>query len=185
MDQNTHSKPKSKITIREIVIFAMLGALMFLSKLLMDGLPNIHMIGVLVVAITIVYRAKALIPIYVFVFITGLVNGFNVWWIPYLYIWDFLWLFTMLVPRSLPDKAKPFVYAGVCALHGLLYGTLYSPFQAIVFGYSFKTTLAWIAAGLPWDGIQAAGNLVLGCLIIPIVKAIELAERTANRGREK
>ncbi len=161
---------KSIIKLREIALFAMIGALMYLSKILLEFLPNIHLLGVFIVALTVVYRVKALIPIYVFVLITGYFNGFSVWWIPYLYIWAVLWGMTMLLPKNMPKKVRPFVYCAVSALHGLAYGTLYAPFQAVMFGLTFKQTLAWIAVGfVPWDLIHAAGNAATGVLIVPLI----------------
>ena len=70
-----------KLKTLELVIFAMLGAVMYVSKVLMEFLPNIHLLGTFVVAFTVVYRKKALYPIYVFVMLMGLFNGFNTWWI--------------------------------------------------------------------------------------------------------
>ena len=66
-----------KLQIREIVIFGMLGALMYISKVLLEFLPNVHLIGVFIVASTVVYRRKALYPLYIFVFLTGLLSGFS------------------------------------------------------------------------------------------------------------
>ena len=66
-----------KLTIREMAVFAMLGALMYISKLLMEFLPNVHLIGVFTISFTLVYRQKALYPIYIFVLLTGTFNGFN------------------------------------------------------------------------------------------------------------
>ena len=37
----------------------MLGAVLYASKVAMEFLPNVHLIGVLIVAITVVYRKKA------------------------------------------------------------------------------------------------------------------------------
>ncbi|MBR2453730.1 MAG: hypothetical protein IKB35_01875, partial [Clostridia bacterium] len=71
--------------IREIAVFAMLGSLMFCSKLIMEALPNIHLLGMLTMTYTLVFRKKALIPIYVYVMLNGLYSGFNMWWVPYLY----------------------------------------------------------------------------------------------------
>ena len=51
-----------------MVIFAMLGTLMFCSKIILEVLPNIHLLGMLTMVYTIVYRRKALIPIYIYVF---------------------------------------------------------------------------------------------------------------------
>lgn len=166
-----------KINIKETVIFAMLGALMYMSKMLMEFLPNIHLIGVFIVAITVVYRKKALYPIYIFVLITGLLGGFSAWWIPYLYIWTVLWGFTMLLPKKLPLKAAPVIYMSVCSLHGFLYGILYAPAQALMFGLDFKGTLAWIAAGFPFDITHGISNFLCGILIVPLIHAIRLAEK--------
>ena len=151
-----------------MTVFAMLGTVMFCSKLLMDALPNIHLIGVLTMAYTLAFGKKALFPIYVNVMLVGLYGGFNLWWLPYLYIWTVLWGATMLLPKKMPKKIAIIVYPLVCALHGLLYGTLYAPAQALMFGLNFKQTIAWIIAGLPWDAIHAAGNLALGFLVLPL-----------------
>ena len=114
-----------KLKIKEIVLFGMLGGLIFALKLAMEPFPNIHLVGVLIVAITVVYRAKALYPLYLFIFIFGLYYGFSVWWLPYLYIWTVLWGAVMLLPKNMPPKIAPVVYIAVCGLHGFLYGVLY------------------------------------------------------------
>ena len=118
----------------ELAVFPMLGAIMFCSKLLMEALPNIHIVGMLVMLYTVVFRAKALIPIYIYVFLTGLYAGFDVWWIPYLYIWTALWAITMCLPKNMPRAAAIVVYSVICGLHGFLYGTLYAPAHALFFG---------------------------------------------------
>lgn len=166
-----------KLTIREIAVFAMLGALMYASKLLMEVLPNIHLLGVFVVAITLVYRRKALWPLYVFVFITGLFGGFAMWWVPYLYIWLPLWGAVMLLPDMTGKKYAPLVYMVICSLHGFLYGVLYAPAQALLFGLDFSGMLAWIAAGLPFDLIHGISNFCCGILILPLAKIIRRAEQ--------
>lgn len=166
-----------KLSIKEMAVFGMLGALMFASKLLMELLPNIHLVGTFIVAFTVVYRQKALYPLYIFVLLTGLYAGFATWWVPYLYIWTVLWGMVMLLPRQLPKKVAPFIYMAVCGLHGLLYGVLYAPVQALLFGMGLKATLAWIVAGLPFDAAHAAGNLVAGLLIVPLIAVLKRAEK--------
>ena len=161
--------PNRKIlTTKELVIFAMLGALMFCSKIIMEALPNIHLLGMFTMTYTVAFRKKALIPIYIYVLLNGMFAGFNMWWIPYLYIWTILWAVTMALPRNMSKKAKHIVYPIVCCLHGLLFGTLYAPMQALMMGMNFKSTIAWIVAGLPWDAIHGAGNLVAGILVYPL-----------------
>lgn len=166
-----------KLTVRETAVFAMLGAMMYASKVLMEVLPNIHLIGVFIVAMTVVYKKKALYPLYIFVFVTGLLNGFATWWIPYLYIWAVLWGAVMLLPKNMPKKIRPIVYMVVCGLHGLLYGVLYAPAQALLFGLDFKGMLTWIAAGLPFDITHGISNLLCGVLILPLASVLKKAEK--------
>lgn len=169
-----------KLKVRDIAIFGMLGALMYASKVIMDVLPNIHLIGTFIVAMTVVYRRKALYPLYIFVLLTGLLNGFGTWWIPYLYIWTVLWGMTMLIPKKIPEKAKPIVYSAVCSLHGFLYGVLYAPAQALLFGLDFEATLTWIATGIPFDITHGISNFICGLLICPIISILSKAEKYAK-----
>lgn len=166
-----------KLTTREVAVFAMLGAIMYASKMIMEIVPNVHLLGTLVVAFTIVYRKKALYPIYVFVLLTGVFAGFATWWIPYLYLWAVLWGVVMLLPKNMPKKIRPVVYMLVCSAHGFLYGTLYAPAQAFFFGLNLEGTIAWIIAGLPWDCVHGISNFFCGMLIMPIVRALRIAEQ--------
>ena len=150
------------------MLFAMLAAIMFCSKVVMEFLPNVHLLGVLTMVYTIVFRKKALIPIYGYVLLNGLYAGFSIWWVPYLYIWTILWGITMLLPRKMPKGVKAVVYPTVCALHGFAFGVLYAPAQAIMFGLNGEQTLAWILSGLGFDLIHGIGNLAVGLLILPL-----------------
>lgn len=151
----------------------MLGTIMFASKIIMEVLPNIHLLAVFTTVFTVVFRKKALIPIYVYVLINGIWAGFAIWWIPHTYLWLVLWAVVMLLPRNMSPKASAIVYPIVCGLHGLFYGTLYAPAQALLFGLNFKQMLLWIVAGLPFDAIHAVGNLAGGLLIYPLVKVMK------------
>ncbi len=170
-----------KLKVKDTVIFGMLAALMYASKLVMEFLPNVHLLGVFVIALTVVYRRRALYPIYAFVLLIGLLNGFNGWWVPYLYIWTVLWTLTMLLPQKLPPRARPFIYMSLCALHGFAYGTLYAPAQAIMFGLDWQGMVAWIVAGLPWDAIHGVSNFICGLLICPLIGILQKAEKYAGQ----
>lgn len=175
------NKKKALLTIREIAIFGMLGGLMYASKILMNAFPNVHFIGVSIMAITLVYRWKALFPIYVFVLIHGFVEGFSAWWVPYLYIWLPLWGITMILPKKMPEWLAPIVYMVVCGLHGLAYGTMFAPMHALFFHLDFKGMVAWIITGLPWDGVHAVSNLIFGSLIIPLSTVIKMADSIGTK----
>ena len=165
-----------KTTTRELAVFAMLGAVMYASKVIMELAPNIHLLGVFTIAYTVVYRKKALYPIYTYVLLNGIFSGFAAWWIPYLYLWAVLWGVCMLLPQNMPKKIRPIVYMCVCAAHGFLFGTLYAPAQALLFGMSFQGMIAWIIAGLPWDFIHGVSNFFCGLLIVPLISILRLAE---------
>ncbi len=169
-----------KLSIREIVTFGMLGALMFASKKLMELLPNIHLLGTIIIALTVTYRKKALYPIYTYVLIDGFFSGFATWWLPYLYIWTVLWGAAMILPRNIPAKAAPIVYMVVCALHGFCFGLLYAPAQAIIFHLSFDGMIAWIIKGLPFDITHGVSNFFCGVLIVPMIKLLRNAEKYAR-----
>lgn len=169
-----------KSVIRDIIIFAMLGTIMFISKLIMEFLPNIHAVAMFIAVFTLVYRWRALIPIYVYVFLVGLFNGFNTWWYPYIYIWTILWAFIMLIPKRLSLKKRAILCTILCGLHGLLYGILYAPFQALAFGLNFEGMLAWIIAGFPWDIVHMCGNIAMSVLIIPLYNIIIKLENKRN-----
>lgn len=166
-----------KLNVKEICLFGILGGMMYASKMLMEILPNVHLIGVFVIAITVVYRQKALYPIYIYVMLNGLLAGFSTWWIPYLYLWTILWGGAMLLPKKLPAKARPIIYMCLCAAHGFLFGTLYAPAQALLFGLDFNGMIAWIIAGLPWDCIHGASNFFCGLLICPIIAVLQRAKK--------
>lgn len=169
-----------KLTTREITVFSMLGAVMYVSKIIMEMAPNVHLLGVFIIALTVVYRKKALYPIYVFVLLSGIFGGFAGWWIPYLYIWTVLWAMVMPLPRNMPKKLRPLVYMTVCAMHGFLYGTLYAPAQAVLYGLNFKGMVAWIIAGLPFDLMHGVSNFFCGILIVPLIMALKIAEKTTS-----
>jgi len=152
----------------------MLGALMIVSKILMQAMPNIHLLGLFIAAITLTYRVRALIPLYVFVFLDGVYFGFTLWWIPYLYVWLPLWMMFMVAGKiNIPPKARPPIYMILCALHGLSFGTLYAPAHAILFNLNFAGVMAWIIAGLPFDIAHAIGNLAAGTMIVPLAALLK------------
>ena len=169
-----------KLTVKETVVFGMFAAMMLASKIVLEFAPNVHLLGVFIIAFTVVYRKKALYPIYTYILLNGLFCGFAAWWMPYLYMWAILWGAAMLVPEKLPEKAKPIVYMMINACHGFLFGILYAPAYAILFGVNFEGMIAWIVAGLPLDFVHGVSNFFCGILIVPIIKILQRLENGGN-----
>lgn len=171
---------KPRLSVREITLFGLLGALMFVSDLLMELLPNVHLIGTLIMVSTLVFRAKALIPLYLYVFLYGLfVGGFAPWWVPYLYIWAILWGATMLLPKRMPRRVAAVVYPIVCSLHGFAFGLLYAPAEALIHNLPFEGMVAWWVAGIPFDILHGVSNFAAGLLVLPLADFVrKFAEKT-------
>lgn len=171
---------KTRQQVLRIVLLPMFGAMLFVSKIAFEALPNIHPVAMLIMVFTLAYRRWALVPIYIYVILFGAFYGFQQWWYPHLYIWTILWAVTMLLPKKLPDKKAAFIYPAVCGLHGFLYGTLWAPSQALIFGFNFKQTLAWIGSGLLFDVRHGISNICMGLLILPLSKL--LIKENGKRG---
>jgi len=156
----------------------MLGALMITTKTAMEVIPNVHFLGLFIAAITLTYRVRALIPIYVFVMLQGVLLGFSVSWLFHLYIWIPLWGVFMIAGKfNLPLEVKIPLYMTLCGLHGLAYGTLCAPMQALVWGYNFNMTVAWIISGLSFDIPHAISNTAMGVLIIPLSELLKKLDK--------
>ena len=147
---------------------------MYLSAQI-DIIPNFHPLALFIVSFTVVYRSQALIPIYVYVIIEGLLGGFNTWWYPYLYIWTVLWDMAMLIPKRIPEWLAGALMIVVSGLHGILFGVLYAPFQCyFMYGGDWKLTLTWLAYGFSFDIIQMIGNVASAVLAIPFVRLLSM-----------
>ena len=158
----------------------MLGTLMFLGDLLMEVFPNVHFVGALCVTYAVVFRFKALIPIYIYVLMNGLYGGFSLWWMPYTYIWLPLWGVAMLIPRRLSPKVRCVIYPIITAIHGFAFGILYAPAQALMFNLDWRGLLAWIASGLYFDLIHGVSNFAMGFLVFPLSELFKKLLRTAR-----
>ena len=183
MNSSAQNKKKKFLSIQQMAIFSMLGALMFCSKVVMEVLPNIHLCGMLIVVYTVVFRKQALIPIYVFVALQILYSAFTgtiLWSLPYLYVWTVLWALTMLIPKNIPKKVAAFVYPALCFLHGILFGVLYAPAQALLFHLNFEQAVAWIIAGFPFDLIHGISNFIVGFFAIPLIKVLQRAIKSTG-----
>lgn len=158
--------------LEEMALFALFGALMYLSAQI-DIIPNVHPLALFIVAFTVVYRVKALIPLYLYVFLEGWMGGFNSWWYPYLYIWTVLWLLAMLIPRKTPEVLAGVLLTVVATLHGAAFGLLYMPFQCYVFcDGNWELAWLWTLNGLPFDLMHAVGDFTASLLAIPLIRLL-------------
>ncbi len=164
---------KSKLTLKEIALFGVLGALTFGAKVAMSGLPNIEPVSLMVMLFAVVFGWKALYPVYLYVLMEILLYGINLWNINYLYIWTVL-----LVAAYFMRRLKhPVWWALLAGLFGLAFGLLCSPVYVVLNGWGFA--LRWWLAGLVFDALHAIGNSVIALvLFVPMRKLLERLYRT-------
>lgn len=159
---------KKKITIKEIALFGVLGALTFGAKVVMSGLPNIEPVSLLVMLYAVVFGRKSLYPIYLYVVLEILFFGIQLWNINYLYIWAVLALAAYL----LRPMTHPVSWALLSGVFGLLFGALCAPVYLFSGGLGFA--VSWWISGIPYDIAHCAGNFVIALvLFVPLRKLLE------------
>ncbi|MBE6947147.1 MAG: hypothetical protein E7454_02700 [Ruminococcaceae bacterium] len=155
------------LTIKEIVLFGVLGALTFALQVVMGPLPNIEPVSLLVMLFAVVFGWKCLYPIYIFVGMEILFYGFGLWNINYLYIW----LILALVSIALRSMTHFIGWAILSAFFGLLFGAFCAPVDVFIGGFSYAVT-KWIS-GISFDLMHCGGNFVIALLLfVPLRKLL-------------
>ncbi len=158
---------KARLTLRQIALFGMLGALTFGAKVAMAGLPNIEPVSLMVMLFAVVFGWKALYPIYLYVGLEILTFGINLWNINYLYIWTILAVAAM----AMKPMKHPLWWALLSGLFGLAFGLLCTPVYLAIGGWEYA--FAWWLSGLAFDVPHAIGNFVIAlCLFVPLRKLL-------------
>ena len=79
-------RTRTRLTVREITVFAMLGAVLFAGKKLVEWIPNVHPATMLTMVYTLAYRKKGIIPVIVYLVLETVFTGGITWLVPYYYI---------------------------------------------------------------------------------------------------
>lgn len=148
------SRPAGKLSVRDICVLAMMGALIFAAKLTLASLPNINLNSLLIILTTVFFGWRALYSVGVYVMLEGLVFGFGIWWFSYLYAWPVLVVIVMLLRKN--DSVL--VWAVVAGVYGLIFGPLMYILYFMVNGWHM--VLAMWVSGIPYDLAHCAGNFV-------------------------
>ncbi len=159
----------------DVCLMAMMGVLMVVSKEALAFLPNVELVSLLIILFTLVFRKRVLGALGVFLLLQGLLYGFGIWWLMYLYVWPLLaglvWLFRWM------DRA--WQWAVLSGLFGLAFGALCS---LVYLPQGFPWMLSWILSGLPYDFSHAVGNFALALVLYrPLRSALELLDRQLGK----
>lgn len=157
---------RSKLNIREVVLFGVLGALMFALQVVMSPLPNIEPVSLLVMLFAVVFGWKALYPVYIFVVMEILFYGFSLWNVYYLYIWAILAVAAVLLRK----QQNVLVWAILSAVFGLLFGALCAIVDVFIGGFSYAAA-KWVS-GIPFDVTHCIGNFVMALLLFRPLRSL-------------
>lgn len=144
-----------KLVAKDITLISMMVAIIEVCKIIMKDIPNIEVTTFWVIVFTIYFGKRIIYVIPTFVIIEGLMFGFGMWWIMYLYLWPLLALVSWLMRKN--DEA--WVWAIISGLFGLFFG-FFGAFP-YVFTSGIASAFAWWIQGIPWDITHAIGNFVI------------------------
>lgn len=155
-------KQKMKLSVKELILFGMLGGIVSLSQIALSFIPNVETVTLFIIIFSLIYREKALFIVFVFVGVMGIIYGFGLWWWGYLIIWPLLCILTIKLRKILLKSTLVMsIYSGI---FGLLFGAFFAIPYAIFGG--INAGIAYWVSGIPYDIIHGVGNyfimLVLG-----------------------
>ena len=155
-----------------MTLFAVLGALTFAAKYVMAVLPNIEPVSVCVILFGVVFGAKALYPIFLYVLLEILFYGLGMWNVMYVYIWPILGM----CAHALRKMEQHLGWAILSGAFGLLFGALCMPVDIVVGGFGYAAA-KWIS-GIPFDIAHCVGNFVIALVLFKPMR--HLLERLYN-----
>ena len=160
------SPGKGRPSLRELIVLGLLAAMMIGTKVAMAALPNIHLGAVFLSFAVMLFGWKALYTAIIYIVLEGMIYGFGIWWVSYIYCWPLLVCMLMLVRRQ--DSAL--LYAILSGLFGLAFGALCEIPYLFLIGW--KASVAMWIAGIPYDLLHGGGNFVLCLLLLPTLKKL-------------
>ena len=149
----------AKLTVRELALFSVLGALTFAAKYVMAMLPNIEPVSLMVMLFGAVFGKKCLYPVYLYVTMEILFFGLGLWNINYLYVWAVLAAGAYLLRKM----ESPLGWAVTSGVFGLLFGALCGIVDIFIGGMPYAVA-KWIS-GIPFDIMHCAGNFTIALLL--------------------
>jgi energy-coupling factor transport system substrate-specific component len=150
---------KTKLTIYQITLFAMLAALTFAAKWVMAPLPNIEPVSLLTMLFAVIFGWKSLYCVYTFVAMEILFHGIGLWNINYLYIWTVLAIAAIMLRKM--DSV--FGWALLSGVFGLCFGVLCGIVDIFIGGFGYAAA-KWVS-GIPFDLLHCGGNFAIAIIL--------------------
>ena len=145
---------------KKLALCAVLAAMLMAGQVALSFLPNIEPCTLLLILYTLAFSPSvALWSALVFVLLQGLLYGFGIWWVSWLYIWPLLILLTWLMRKN----TSVLLWAVMAGAFGLSFGALCAIPYFITGG--LYAGVSYRFAGIPFDLLHCAGNFTLTALL--------------------
>ena len=148
-----------KLTVRELVLFAVLGAMTFAAKMAMAQFPNIEPVSLLVMLLAVCFGWKGLYAVYLYVLLEFAMWGIGLWSVCYLYVWLILFVLARLLRRM----ESPLGWAALSGCFGLLFGALCALVYWVTGGWA--AAVSWWVSGIPMDLVHGVGNFAIALVL--------------------
>lgn len=145
---------------------AAMGSLMFALKLAVAALPNIHPVAMLVILSALHFSWRSLYAVAIYVLLEGLIFGFSLWWISYLYAWPLLAALTIWLRRG----GGRLFWACLAGGFGLCFGALCAIPYFFIGGPSMAFSY-WLS-GIPFDLLHCVGNFAVTFVLLPTLQGL-------------
>ena len=164
--------------IMQIVTIGVLSAILLVGQLGLAFLPNIEIVSTLIILYTQIYKKQVFSIILIFVLLEGIIFGFGIWWISYLYIWNILALIVLIFQKI--DSAV--LWAVISGIFVLLFGALCAIPYLISGGPG--AAFAYWSAGIPYDILHCCGNFALTLILYkPLLQLLKYLQTTIEQNK--
>lgn len=144
------------MSVQKLTRIALLSAILYVSKLALDFLPNVELVSLLVILYTLVFGKETFMIVTVFNLFQMIQWGIGTWTVSYCYVWPFLCLITLLLKKLIKEEFV--IWSMVSGVFGLIFGSLFAVLYLFI---DPAYALSYWVAGLPWDVWHAVWNFIL------------------------
>jgi len=153
---------------KQLVKIGILGAILFVSQVALSFLPNIELVSLFILIMTIVMPGETLYVILVFILLEGIQWGFGLWWWSYIYVWPILYIAVKYLKKVI-NEDDYLSWSIVLGFYGLIFGFLFAlAYIPVSFEYAFSY---WVA-GIFFDIIHAVGNFFVCIILYKPIKSV-------------
>ena len=151
----TQKQSKGKLAALDITFIALMVAIIEVCKVTLSNIPNVELTSFWIIMFTLYFGKRIFYVIPVFILIEGVMYGFNLWWIMYLYTWPILAIVALLLRKM----KSAWEWSMVSGIFGLLFGL----FCAIpyIFTSGLIGAFTWWVHGIPWDLVHGIANFII------------------------